>query len=175
MTKSIQMILAVSENGVIGVDNDIPWKVKGDMQYFKDTTTGHPTIMGRKTFESIGSKPLPNRPAIVLTRDPNYNPDNTIVVGSIREAIEWVPDDTTAFIIGGGAIYKEAMSLGVVDVIHLTLIHTDVDISKGDITYFSLGSLCSRYWCEESRVDGHKDLRNDYDYTISKYTRWELC
>ena len=86
MTLPISIIVAVAENGIIGSDGDMPWKLSSDLKRFKVITTGNPIIMGRKTFESIG-RPLPNRHNIVITRNENYSPDGVTVVSSVDEAV----------------------------------------------------------------------------------------
>ena len=131
----LSMIAAVSENGVIGKDNSLPWHVPEDLKRFKKLTMNKPMIMGRKTFESLPGV-LPGRPHIVVTSQKDYpTADNYHIVGSLTEAIELSEvfygkclEET--MIIGGGEIYKEAMS--IVDTIYLTKVHTKV---KGD-TYF---------------------------------------
>ena len=86
---AVSLIVAVSENNVIGKDNDLIWNFPKDMKYFKDTTEGHFVIMGRKNFESIPHKfrPLPNRTNIIVTRNKNYSAENCLVTNSLREAV----------------------------------------------------------------------------------------
>ena len=106
---------------MIGKDNELIWHLKNDLKRFKELTSGHCIIMGRKTFESF-PKPLPNRTHIVITRQQNYNvPEGVIVVNSLEAAIEQAKDDENPFIIGGGEIYKQ--SLAVVDTIEFTRVH----------------------------------------------------
>ena len=117
------MIAAISENKALGKDNKLIFKIPEDMKRFKEITSGHPIIMGRKTFESIG-RPLPNRTNIVVTRDKNYKAEGCEVVYSLEQAIEVAkrnpPVGGEIFVIGGGQIYKEAISLA--DKLYLTLV-----------------------------------------------------
>ena len=108
---NLTLIVAVSENDVIGKDNDLIWHLKNDLKRFKALTSGHCIIMGRKTFESF-PKPLPNRTHIVITRQQDYKaPDGVIVVNSLEAAIEKAKQDANPFIIGGGEIYKQGLNL----------------------------------------------------------------
>ena len=108
----ISLIAAVAENGVIGKDNQLPWHLPADLQYFKKTTIGHPIIMGRKNFESIG-RMLPGRTNIVLTRNPDFAAENAElrIANSLKEAFDIAQKTGTAecFVIGGAEIYKEAL------------------------------------------------------------------
>lgn len=122
----ISAIAALSENNVIGRDNDLPWHISADLKRVRALTTGHVLIMGRKTYESIG-KPLPNRTTIIITRDRDYHVEGTIVAHSIEEAIEIgeKKDSEEIFIFGGGQIFKEAMPF--IERLYLTLVHTTLD------------------------------------------------
>ena len=114
MSVPVAMIAAVAENGVIGADNAIPWRLPSDFAFFKRTTLGKPLIMGRKTFESIG-KPLPGRTNIVVTRQRGYQPDGVLVIDGLDAALEHAQaiaaaDGADEVMIGGGeAIYRAAM------------------------------------------------------------------
>lgn len=133
---TLSHIVAVSQNDVIGVNNDLPWDIPEDMKFFRDKTKGKALIMGRKTYESVGH-PLPNRLSVVVTRQKDYKVDSPLVViqPDIKSAIEFCRSQVAkygdeVFIIGGGEIFKETMA--VVDVIYLTRIHKDF---AGDIKY----------------------------------------
>ena len=102
------MIVAVAQNGVIGNENKLIWHISEDLKRFKAITTGHPVIMGRKTFESLG-RPLPNRRNIVVTRNPHYFAEGIETAGSLEQAIGGCADDKEVFIIGGAEIYRQAM------------------------------------------------------------------
>ena len=132
----VSLIVAVSENKVIGKDNNLVWHLPADMKYFKNTTKGHFVIMGRRNYESIPHKyrPLPNRTNVIVTRQDNYNAKGCLVVNSVEEAIKIAQKsgDKEPFVIGGGQIYKYAIEHNLVDRIYLTRVHTEID---GD-TYF---------------------------------------
>lgn len=127
-------IVAAAKNGVIGVNNTLPWHIPEDLKFFREKTKGKALIMGRKTFESVGH-PLPHRLNVVITRQTDYRPDGAHVVRSLDEAIEYCQSQKhkygdEIFIIGGGEIFKDSM--GRVDLIYLTRIHKDY---PGDIFY----------------------------------------
>ncbi len=105
----ISIIVAVAENGVIGDKNALLWHISEDLKHFKSVTTGHPVIMGRKTFESLG-RPLPNRTNVVITRRQLEIP-GCRVVHSLEEAVRLFPEDEEVFVIGGAQIYAEALPL----------------------------------------------------------------
>ncbi len=110
------MIVAVAENGVVGRDNALPWRLSEDLKYFKRTTLGKPLVMGRKTFESIG-RPLPGRPNIVISRDSGFAPDGVEVAHSLPAALERARELATGagvgevMVIGGAQVYAEAIPL----------------------------------------------------------------
>ncbi len=158
----LSIIVAVGENNVIGKDNQLIWHLPRDMKHFKETTTGHYIIMGRKTFESNG-RPLPNRTNVIITRDKDYNAEGCIVVHSLEEAINLAKDDPEPFIIGGGVIYEIAMPL--VDRIYLTQIHHKFN---GD-TFFPEINLDE--WMEVEKRDFEPDEKNKYPFTISTLDR----
>lgn len=109
----LSLIVAMSENRVIGVNNHLPWNIPEDLKRFKAITLEHPIVMGRKTFESIG-KPLPKRTNIVITRDKTYRVEGGAVVHSFEEALEWArkaPGSEEIFVIGGSEIFKLALPL----------------------------------------------------------------
>lgn len=123
----ISHIVAAAENGVIGVDNGLPWNIPEDTKFFRDKTKGHIVIMGRKTYDSMG-KALPNRLNIVITRQKGYTLPDAKVVSSLEESIKLAKAELKnwpeeVFIIGGGQIYEE--SLPITDIVYLTRIHGD--------------------------------------------------
>lgn len=105
MMKEVNMIVAIGNDGAIGRKGELIWKIPADLKRFKELTTGHPVIMGRKTWESLPKKPLPNRINIVITRQPGYKAEGGLVVSSPDEALS-LCQDVTPFIIGGAEIYK---------------------------------------------------------------------
>lgn len=126
---SVSIIAAIGRNLELGKNNDLIWHFKQDMKFFKETTTGHTVIMGRRTFESL-PKALPNRLNVVITSDKNYNAENAVVVSSINEAMKYCENDE-AFIIGGGQIYREFLPFA--DKLYLTEIE---DCCNDADTYF---------------------------------------
>ncbi len=129
----ITLIAAMSENRVIGKDNALPWHIPEDLKRFKEITSGHPVIMGRKTYESIG-RLLPNRTNIIITRDPNYDIKEAVITHSLDDALEKAKQspggDFEIFVIGGGQVFEQAISLA--DKLYLTIVHATI---KGD-SYF---------------------------------------
>lgn len=106
----LTIIVAADQQRGIGIDNALPWKLPEDLAHFKRLTTGHPIIMGRKTFDSIG-RPLPNRRNIVITRNTDWRRDGVEAVHSLRAARELVKGDAEAFVIGGAQVYAEALAV----------------------------------------------------------------
>lgn len=125
----VSLIVAMSENRVIGKDNAIPWHLPGDLPRFKQITMGHPIIMGRKNHESIG-RVLPGRTNIIVTRQPDYRVDGAVICFSLDEALERCANEEEVFIIGGGEIY--AQSINRADRIYLTILHQQID---GDVFF----------------------------------------
>lgn len=153
----LSIIVAISENNVIGKDNDLIWHLPRDLKHFKETTIGHYVIQGRKTYESYG-KPLPNRTNVIITRDKDYTAEGCIVVHSLEEAIKKAENDTEPFIIGGGKIYEQALPL--VDRIYITKIHHSFD---GD-TYFP--EINMDEWKLTDKRDFEPDEKNKYPFSI---------
>ena len=106
----VSIIVAVAQNGVIGDGNKLIWHISEDLKRFKAITTGHPVIMGRKTFESLG-RPLPNRTNVVVTRNPHYFADGVLIADSLGEALGMFRAEEEVFVIGGGEIYRQAMDM----------------------------------------------------------------
>ena len=125
------MVAAVADNGVIGLDGDIPWRIPEDLRHFKAVTTGHPVVMGRVTYESIG-RPLPNRTNIVVTSTPGWSADGVTVVGSVEQALDTArsADAGDVMVIGGARVYEAVM--GGADVQVITEVH---ESPKGDTFY----------------------------------------
>lgn len=158
---SINLIVAVSKNGVIGKDNKLLWSLPDDLKNFKKLTSGNSVIMGRKTFDSIG-KALPNRLNVVVSRN-SKNITGCIVVDNIKSAIK-KSDKGDVFVIGGEQIYKMFLDMNLVDRIYLTLVDVDIE-----------GDACFKFdeskWILSSREDKHKDTQNEYDYSFMLYER----
>lgn len=128
----ISVIVAVAQNGVIGGDNQLLWHISEDLQRFKAITTGHPVVMGRKTFESLG-RPLPRRTNVVISRNADYKADGCTVVGSLEEALVLFPPEEEVFIIGGGQIYIQGLEFA--DKVYLTVVERDYE---GDTVFPTL-------------------------------------
>ena len=137
------MIVARSRNHVIGKDNQMPWKISADLQFFKKVTMGYPIIMGRKTWESIGS-PLPGRRNIVVSRNVNYLALGAELVGSLEQALDSLKEFKRVFVIGGQQLFNQAFPLA--DELFITEIELQVD---GD-TYFEIPDPSD--WQEIDRV-----------------------
>lgn len=159
MRRSI--IVARADNGVIGKDNGLIWHMPHDLRFFKETTSGHYVLMGRKSYESVG-KPLPNRLNIIITRNPEYSAENCLVLHSLQEALTLAEKQKQqeVFILGGGEIYKQALAEDLVDRIYLTEIK---DTFEGD-TYFP--ELNSQDWKETKREEFQADHQNPHDYAF---------
>ena len=160
----LSIIVAVSENGIIGLDNQLIWRLPDDLKRFKKLTLGHPMIMGRKTFESIG-KPLPGRQSIIITRDEDFSFEGTIVVHSVQEAIEVAKKIETeeAFIIGGGDIYRQVQ--GNCDRLYITEVHTQ---TQGD-TFFQIEK--PELWQEIERTHHDTDENHAFSFDFVNLSR----
>ncbi|MCK9417123.1 dihydrofolate reductase [Candidatus Dojkabacteria bacterium] len=161
---TINIIVSVSENWVIGKNNKLLWKLNSDLKKFKELTLGHPVIMGQKTFESLPNGALPNRTNIVLTDDINFSASNVVVAYNINDALllaeSYCGDSDDVFIIGGGMIYKQFLDMA--NFVYLTTVHTIID---GDTTFPKLDDN----WKLISEEFKSKDDKNDYDHTYKKY------
>jgi dihydrofolate reductase len=153
----LSIIVALSENNVVGRDNNLPWKLSADLKRLKSLTMGHHIIMGRKTWESLG-RPLPGRVNVVITSDKNYKAEGGLVVHSLKDALNIAKNDSEVFIFGGGKVFKEALPL--VDKIYMTLVHATID---GD-THFPF--LNKNEWKEAERESFNADEKNEYDYSF---------
>jgi len=163
LKSELTIIVAAAENDAIGLGNKLIWHLSDDLKRFKALTNGHYIIMGRKTFESF-PKPLPNRTHVVITRQGDYKvPEGVIVVNSLNDAIDACKTDSQPFIIGGGQIYKQAMSLA--DKIELTRVHHRFDAD----TYFP--ELDTKVWKETANTFHKKDDRHDYEFSFITYEK----
>jgi dihydrofolate reductase len=169
----LSLISAVANNNVIGGGNTLLWNLPADMKHFRETTSGHTVIMGRKTFESIG-RTLPNRRNIVITRDTNYVRDDIEVVNSLEEALRLVSleqgkefeenqDEVEAFIIGGGEIYKQAIDKA--QKLYITEVHQDFE---GDTLF---PEIDKGIWREAHRQDCEPDEKNNIPYSFVEYKK----
>lgn len=162
----VSAIVATAKNNVIGKNNQIPWYLPADLAYFKRTTLDHHVLMGRNCFQSIG-RPLPKRTNIVITRDPFFTAEGVLVAHSIEEALGLAFDngEQEAFIIGGGAIYRESMDLW--DRVYLTEVDLTVD---GDVFF---PELTPGDWRETWREHHEPDAKNEWAYTFRILERVE--
>lgn len=138
----LRLIVAYSRNRIIGKDNTLPWRLPGDLKHFKQQTLGHPVIMGRRTWESLG-RPLPGRLNIVVSKSGLGSFEGARVASSLEQAIELVQDADLAYVIGGANLY--AQSLGIVD----SIIATEIDAEIEGDAYFPL--LEKDQWKEVAR------------------------
>lgn len=161
MIKSI--IVAQSQNRVIGINNSLPWHLPADLKRFKDITMGHHMIMGRKTFESIG-KPLPGRTSIVITRNKELSYPGCIMAHSLEDAyaIAEKNNETEVFIIGGAELIKQAID--TCDTLYLTTIHKDFE---GDTFLPPISSV----WKIKDEVEYKPDEKNLYSYSFLTYQK----
>ncbi len=153
----ISFVVAMARNGVIGKDNQLPWRLPADLRHFKAVTMGKPIIMGRKTYDSIG-RPLPARTNIVVTRDPAYQAEGCVVAHSIEAALAAAGEVEEAMIIGGADFYRQLLPRA--DRIYLTLIDAEVE---GDTCFPELDPA---RWHERSREDHVADADNPYPYSF---------
>lgn len=155
----VNLIVAMAKNRAIGLDNKMPWRLPADFAWFKRHTLGHPVIMGRKTFESIG-RPLPGRRNIVVSRNPQWHTQGCDVFSSLRAALTSCDLTEPVFIIGGASLYREA--LPIADRLYLT----EVDASPAGDTFFP--PLQADQWREVSREHRVADVQNAHamDFVI---------
>ena len=160
----ISCIVAVAQNNIIGKDNDIPWYLPADLQYFKKTTLGHTVIMGRSCYSSIG-RPLPKRTNIIITRDPFFISSHCLIARSIPEALSMAHSKggSEVFIIGGGQIYEQSTDLW--DKLYLTEVDIKVD---GDIFF---PEIDFKKWKLVSSERLEKDVKNEYNYTFKIFEK----
>ena len=159
----ITIIVAMGKNREIGADNQLLWHLPKDLKHFKELTSGHPIIMGRKTYESIG-KPLPNRTNIVISRKNDWFEEGILIVGSIKEALKFAKKiDEQIFVIGGGNIYEQTLEL--TDKLEVTLVKTHL---KAD-TYFP--KINPQIWNKTEEICHEKDDKNEFDFCFQTYER----
>lgn len=150
-------------NREIGIDNQLPWHLPKDLKHFKEITSGHPIIMGRKTYESIG-KPLPNRTNIVISRKKDWFEEGILIVGSIKEAIKFGQKiDEDIFIIGGGNIFEQTMDIA--DKLEVTEIKTNIEAD----TFFP--KIDPKIWTKTDEICHEKDEKNNFDFCFQTFQR----
>lgn len=157
------IVVAMGVKNEIGFENQLLWHLPKDLKHFKEITSGHPVIMGRKTYESIG-KPLPNRTNIVVSRKNDWFEEGILIVGSIKEAIKFAKKiDEEIFIIGGGKIYEQTMDL--VDKLEITLVKADLEAD----TFFP--KIDAKIWKKTDEICHEKDEKNQYDFCFQTYEK----
>lgn len=161
----ITIVVATGLKNEIGFENQLLWHLPKDLKHFKELTSGHPVIMGRKTYESIG-KPLPNRTNIVISRKPDWFEEGILIVGSIKEAIKFAKKiDKDIFIIGGGTIYEQTIHLA--DKLEVTLVKADLQAD----TFFP--EISPERWMKTDEICFEKDEKNQYDFCFQTYEKRE--
>jgi len=160
----ISIIAAVADNYAIGRSNNLPWYLPADLKHFKQLTTGHAIVMGKRTFESLSNGPLPNRKNIVLTSvmSEGVN-EGYFEADSLEDAKYLLEHEEKIFIIGGATVYKQ--SIDKVDYMYITWVHSDFAAD----TFFP--SINFNEWDELKHEDHKADEKNKYDYTFSEYKR----
>lgn len=160
----VSAIAAVAQNGTIGRKGDLPWHLPDDLKFFQRTTKGHHVITGRKNYESIPEKyrPLKDRVNIVVTRNEAYEAPGALVVGSLEDGLDYARqmNETEAFVIGGGEIYREAIAMRLVDRLYLTLVEADVE---GDTRF---PGLDPGEWTETHREYHPADERHAHAFSF---------
>ena len=161
----ISLIVAAAENNAIGKKNQLLWHLPRDLKFFKNITWAMPVVMGRKTFESMGGKPLPGRTNIIITRQPGWKADGVFVVNSLdaAEAVAVKMDFKELFVIGGGEIYIIAFDRA--SKIYMTRVHTEID---GD-TFFPV--IDNNDWKLITNTDNPADEKHAYPYSFQVWER----
>lgn len=166
---NVTLIVAVDNENGIGKNNDLMWHLPDDMRFFKEKTTGHIVVMGRRNWDSIPAKfrPLPNRENVVLTRNMNFSAEGCSVFNSLEECFSVYSgiQDKTVFIIGGGEIYKLALESGYVAEMFITHVHE----SFGADTFFP--AFSKEDWTIETVLTHDKDEKHEAGFTIKHYTK----
>lgn len=165
----VSLIVAMDNERGIGKNNDLMWHLPADMKFFKETTTGHIVVTGRKNYDSIPERfrPLPNRENAVLTRNADYEAPGAVVFSSLEDCLKHYASEQerTVFIIGGGQIYKEAMALDVLDEMYIT----HVNHTYGADTFFPM--FDESKWKMESVFEQEVDERHVVGFQVKKYTK----
>ena len=163
------LIVAMDKSRGIGKNNDLMWHLPADMKFFKETTSGHIVVMGRKNFESIPEKyrPLANRENLILTRNTSYSAEDCVIINNLKECQNLFSknEERTLFIIGGGEVYRLAMDADMVDEMIITHVNENYDAD----TFFPTFELCD--WNVETLQTQEKDDRHAASFSVVKYTK----
>ena len=160
----ITLIAAIGKNNALGKNNDLIWHLPADLKRFRQLTTGHHMIMGRKTYESIG-KPLPNRTTIIVSRNPEYFQEGCLTASSLENAIQIAKNEEVICIVGGEQIYRKALENNLVDALDITLVHDEFD---ADVFF---PEIDLKIWEEISRENFKSDEKNKFDYSFIQYQK----
>ena len=158
----IIIIAAVSENNALGKNNDLVWHLPDDFKRFKELTSGHYIVMGRKTFESF-PKPLPNRTHVIVSRQKNYAPEGCLLANNLEEAIKLCPTNENIYIIGGGEIYKQSMAFA--DVLEITRVHHSFEAD----TFFP--TIDASIWQLTKEEFHPADEKHRYSFTYQTFLK----
>jgi dihydrofolate reductase len=165
----ISLIVAVDAEGGIGKNNDLMWNLPQDMKFFKDTTTGHIVVMGRKNYESIPERfrPLPNRENAVLTRNADYKAPDCLIFTSLEACLAHYQNETerTVFIIGGGQVFREALDKGVVEEMYVTHVQKAFDAD----TFFP--AIDESIWTIGTVQEYPADEKHEAGFVVKKYLK----
>ncbi len=165
----ISLIVAMDKDRGIGKNNDLMWYLPSDMRFFKETTSGHVVVMGRKNYESIPEKyrPLPNRENVVLTRNESYVAEDCNVFHSLEECLSYykTEEERTVFIIGGGEIYRQALEMNVIDEMYIS----HINHSYGADTFFPSFDL--KDWTVETILEQARDEKHGASFSVIRYTK----
>jgi dihydrofolate reductase len=159
---TLSLIVAMSQGGVIGHHGKVPWHLPDDLRRFKQLTMGHPLIMGRRTFASIG-RPLPGRRCIVLSRDPAYRAAGVETAPDLETALARVADAAEVFVIGGAEVYRAALPRA--DRLYLTLVHAPI---AGDVRFPTFAPTA---WMLAEETFHPADARHAHAFTFRRYER----
>lgn len=160
--KNISIIVAIAANYAIGKNNDLLWYISEDLKHFKKITSGHPVIMGKRTYESLPRRPLPGRENVVLTDIAGETIQGCTMVYSIEEALKWCEGREECFIIGGGSVYRQFMPHS--ETLYITWVHKDFEAD----TFFS--EISESEW-EKIETEDHFSNENGFSYSFVTYKR----
>jgi dihydrofolate reductase len=165
----VSLIVAIDLEKGIGRNNDLMWHLPADMKFFRETTTNHVVVMGRKNYDSIPTKfrPLPNRENVVLTRNIDYKAEGCLVFNSLEACLDHYKNEQqkTVFIIGGGEIYKKALELNCIDEMYIS----HVNKTYGADTFFPDFDL--KKWTAETVLSHEKDKKNESSFNVIRYKK----
>jgi dihydrofolate reductase len=160
----ISIIAATGENGELGANNDLLWRLPNDMKRFKELTTGHTVVMGRKTYQSLPKGALPNRKNVVITKNLSLKLDNCIIFNDLKDALNHFRDEDEIFIIGGASIYEQAIKFA--EKLYLTRVRETFENAE---TFFP--EMNENEWVRVWHEDCSKDGSHKYFYTFETFVK----